>query len=68
MLACVDLRCQSVCVWKIWKKAFGDLDVFVGETAMPGKTSQLTQEYPNSTASRSLTKNHRAMAAATERG
>ena len=66
MLACVDLR-VSICVWKIWKKR-SEISVFVfGETVMPGKTSQSTQEYPNRTARRSLTKDHRAMAAATER-
>jgi len=54
-------------VWKIWKKR-SEISVFVfGETVMPGKTSQSTQEYPNRTARRSLTKDHRAMAEATER-
>jgi hypothetical protein len=59
--ACVDVR-VSICVWKIWKKR-SEISVFVfGETVMPGKTSQSTQEYPNRTARRSLTKDHRAMA------
>ena len=71
MLACVDLRvsicvCRSVCVENL-EKAFGDLNFVVGETVMPGETSQSPQEYPNRTARRSLTKDHRAMAAATER-
>jgi len=48
------------------EKAFGDLVFLFGETAMPGKTSQSTQEYPNRTARRSP-KDHRAMAEATER-
>ena len=58
--------CRSVCVENL-EKAFGDLDFVVGETSIPGKISQSTQEYPNRTARRSLTKDHRAMAAATER-
>ena len=67
MLACVDLRVSiCVCVENL-EKAFGDLNFVVGETVMPGKTSQSTQEYPNRTARRSLTKDHRAMAAVTER-
>ena len=71
MLACVDLCvsicvCRSVCVENL-ENAFGDLDFVFGETAMPGKTSQSTQEYPNRTARRSLTKDHQAMAEATER-
>ena len=53
--------CRSVCVENS-EKAFGDLDFVFGETVMPGKTSQSTQEYPNRTARRSLTKDHRAMA------
>ncbi len=60
--ACVDL-----CVCGNLEKAFGDLDFVFGETIMPGKTSQSTQEYPNRTARKSLTTDHRAMAAATER-
>ena len=59
--ACVDLH-VSIWVWKICKKR-AEISVFVfGETVMPGKTSQSTQEYPNRTARRSLTKDHRAMA------
>ena len=65
--ACVDLRVSIyVCVENM-EKAFGDLDFVVGETSMPGEISQSTQEYPNRTARRSLTKEHRAMAAVTER-
>ncbi len=68
--ACVDLHVSIyVCVENL-EKAFGDLDfVFAlfGETVMPGKTSQSTQEYPNRTPRKSLTKDHREMAAATDR-
>ncbi len=65
MLACVDLHVSiCVCVENL-EKAFGDLVFIFGETAMPGKTSQSTQEYPNCTARRG-SKDHRAMAAATE--
>ena len=67
MLACIDLRVSiCVCVENL-EKAFGDLDFVFGKTVMPGKTSQSTQEYPNRTARRSLTKDHREMGAATER-
>ena len=68
------MRCLrvSICVRRFacvenFEKAFGDLDFVFGETVMPNKTNQSTQEYPNRTARRSLTKEHRAMAAVTER-
>ena len=63
----VSTLCVPICVcWKFGKSVRRSRFFVSGETAMPGKTSQSTQEYPNRTARRSP-KDHRAMAEATER-